>query len=538
MRLLPPFCLALTLAGCASMPADRQAAQSSESRTERWWSHVETLASDEMEGREAGTEGYRRAAQYVAGRLAQYGLEPAGSEGWYQMVTLEEQAVDLARTSAALVRDGETVPLDVPGDIIVDRGVGPRPDRVEAPLVFVGYGLHLPEAGHDDLAGVDLQGKIAVFIGGGPNSVPATLKSHARADRARLLAARGAVGGIEVTAPGEVEVPWGRIAEMAGGTGMYFADGQLRSVPGSWFAARFNPGETEKLFARSGRSFADIAALAAASRPLPAFPLNQTLRAAVATRRTPVSAANVVGRLPGSDPTLAAEHVVLSAHLDGLGIAEGASGDRIRNGALDNAAGVATLLDVAERFARDGVRPKRSILFLFVTAEEKGLLGSRFFARRPSVPRESIVANLNYDMALPIFPLRSVILLGADESSLGATGQAVSRETGLPLVPDPAPNRNSFIRSDQYSFIEQGIPAVAFKFGFLPGSREAEIERAWRATHYHSPTDDTVSTPIEREDTIRLNDFMAAMALRIANAPDRPHWNPDSFFRRFAEGAN
>ena len=172
-------------------------------------------------------------------------------------------------------------------------------------------------------------------------------------------------------------------------------------------------------------------------------------------------------------------------------------------------------------------------MFVFVTAEERGLLGARWFAARPTVPRASIVADLNYDMALPLFPLTGVTVLGADESSLGADARAAGEALGLPVMPDPFPERDSFIRSDQYAFIEAGIPALAFKFGFRPDTPEAELERDWRARIYHSPQDD-LSQTVFREDEIRLHDFIAAIALRVANADARPRWNADSFFRRFA----
>lgn len=241
---------------------------------------------------------------------------------------------------------------------------------------------------------------------------------------------------------------------------------------------------------------------------------------------------NVIARLPGGD--LAAEHVVLTAHLDGLGADASGDGDRIRNGALDNAAGVAALLDIAAELKRRGERPRRSILFVIVTGEEAGMLGSRWFVRRPVVPRESIVANLNYDMALPLYPLRSVGVVGMEESSLGDVARAVGATMGLAVTPDPVPERHSILRSDLYAFIEAGIPAIGFKFGFVPGSPEARIEAEWRATVYHGPADDT-SQAVFPEDEIRLHDFIAAIALRIANAGERPRWNDDSVFRRFAE---
>lgn len=504
-------------------------------RAATWWGHVETLAADGMAGRAAGTEGHERASDYVAARLAGYGLEPAGEGGsWFQTVTLEERVILPAGTRAALVTGGASTPLNVPGDIFFRISGGPPPERVDAPLVFIGYGLHLPEAGHDDFAGVDLRGRIAVVVqGAGPTNLPGALKSHARAERARLLAEGGAVGVILLNTLGPSEQPWSSLSRLGEAPGMYPAAAAVRSLRAPFLTAYFNPAEADKLFAGSGRRFADISAAAAASRPIPGFALGPRLAATIATESRTTTSRNVAGLLRGRDPRLAGEHVVLTAHLDGLGIGMPVNGDTIYNGALDNAAGVGALLDIAEQFRRQRVRPRRSILFVAVTAEERGLLGSRWFARAPTVPRASIVANLNYDMALPLFPLTSVVVLGAEESSLGSDAGAVGADMGLPVLPDPFPERNSFVRSDQYSFIESGIPALAFKFGFRAGTPEAETEQAWRATRYHSPSDD-LGQNVFREDEIRLHDFIAALALRIANAEARPRWNEDSFFRRFA----
>ncbi|MFN3945068.1 MAG: M28 family metallopeptidase [Allosphingosinicella sp.] len=527
--------LSLILSACAAGPAPQPPLPIQE-RAAAWWRHVEILAADDMEGRRAGTPGYDRAAAYVVEQFRRIGLEPAGSDGFLQQVELEEQVIDNARSSAALVADGGATPLRLPADMIVAARTGPRAARTEAPLVFVGYGLHIPEAGHDDFAGIDLTGKIAVAVSGGPTEISGALKSHARADRARLLAQRGAAGLITISTPSAQESPWESAMARASQPALYFGDRALRDVPDGFFTASFNPAEGEKLFARSGRAFAEVAALADASAPVPSFALNQQLRAEVAAERRRLTSPNIVARLPGSDRRLAQEHVVLTAHLDGLGVGEPVNGDAIHNGALDNADGVAALIGIAERMRREGLRPRRSILFLIVTAEESGLLGARYFSRRPTVPRAGLVANLNYDMGLPIFPLTSVIALGAEQSSLGRDAAAVGGTMGLPLAPDPFPDRNSFIRSDQYAFIEQGVPALAFKFGFAAGTPEAELERAWRATHYHRPSDDVASTPVHAEDAVRLHDFIGGLALRVADAPERPRWNEDSFFRRFAAG--
>lgn len=517
----------LLLAACAPVPIEQRVAS--------WWADVERLSGDEMEGRAAGTDAYRRAADYVAGRFAGLGLEPAGDEGFFQTVALEERTVVPDGTSATLVVDGAAMPLAIPGDLYFRIRGGPPPATVDAPLVFIGYGLHIPEAGHDDFAGVNIRGKIAVVVSGGPAEISGALKSYARDQRARLLVERGAVGLISLSTPGQAEGDWGRQAPIySTQPGAYFADPEMQE-PGPLLGITWNPAAADRLFARSGHSFTDIAAAADASRPVAGFALNQSLRATVATRASRITAPNIVARLPGRDPRLAAEHVVLSAHLDGLGVSTGTApgADAINNGTLDNAAGVGALIDIAAQLRRQRP-PRRSILFVVVTGEEKGLLGSRYFARRPTVPRASIVADLNYDMALPLFPLTSVIALGAEESSLGADARAVGAVMGLPLAPDPFPNRNSFIRSDQYSFIEAGIPSLAFKFGFAAGTPEAELERAWRASRYHAPSDD-LTQPVMREDEIRLHDFIAALAVRIANAGTRPRWNDDSFFRRFVQ---
>ncbi len=512
--------LAFALAACAptlstvpiASPADRAA---------RWQAHVEALASDSMEGRAAGTPGHERAAAYVANEMRHLGLRPAGTNFYLQPIAFTEQRTDYSASSLSL----SGTPVATPGTAVIS----PRyelPASFDAPLVFVGYGLHMPSAGHDDFAGVDLRGKIAVFVSGGPAEVSGTLKAHARAQRNTWLAQRGAVGAISLTTPGQSESPWESTVRNAAQPGMLFADSGIRDEP-PFVSLSWNAAEAERLFAGSPRTFAQVAADADASQPLRSFPLATRLSGRLAATSRTVSSPNVVARLPGSDPALADEHIVMTAHLDGLGIGRPVDGDSIYNGALDNAAGVAALIDIATELRRQ--RPRRSILFVFVTAEEKGLLGSRYFARRPTVARNSIVANLNYDMALPLFPLRSVTVLGAEESSIGADAQAVGASMGLPLAPDPFPNRNSFIRSDQYGFIEQGIPAVAFKFGFAASTPEAELERAFRANRYHAPSDD-MSTPIVRDDEIRLHDFIAALAMRIANAPGRPRWNAGSPF--------
>ncbi len=516
MRRAVLLALALTFAS----PALAQTAPSEAERATRWQEQVAILSSDEMEGRAAGTPGHMRAIEHIVGELRRLGLEPAGTEGFLQPIRFIEQRFDPAASTATLVAGGNGQAVALPAMATVQAG-RPIPERVDAPLVFTGFGLHIPDAGHDDLAGLDLTGKIVVYASGRPQGLPANAVSSALATRLRTYAERGAVGAIALGGPTATPEAWARATATAR-PGIYAADQATPFLDMAW-----NPAENERLFAGSGASFAGLLAVARAGQPLPRIEIDARLTGTFAATRSAIVTPNVVARLPGSDPALRDEYIVMTAHTDGYGIGEPVNGDAIYNGALDNAAGTAALIDIAEQLKAQ--RPRRSILFAFVTAEEKGLLGSRYFVRNPTVPREAIVANLNYDMALPLYPLTSVTVLGAEESSIGRDAQAVGTAMNLPLAPDPFPERNSFIRSDQFAFIEAGIPAVAFKFGFAAGTPEAETERAFRAERYHQPSDD-MTTRIFSEDEIRLHDFIAALALRIANAEGRPAWNEGSRF--------
>lgn len=498
----------------------------------RWWGHVAALAGDDKEGRLTGSPGFDRAAAYVIAQLRALGLAPAGSDGFFQPVELIEQRFDYAASSAALTRNGVTTPLATPAQLYL-RASYPMPATVAAPLVFAGYGLSLPEAGYDDLAGLDVRGKVVVWISAaGPKAIPGALKSDARSSLARLLAERGAVGMIAVTTPRLTEIPWERQVRLASQRYMFLADPALREVPAPFMAGNFDPAQAELLFAGSPHTFAELAALADAAQPLPKFDLPARFGAKIATVSQPVHGRNILARLPGRDPTLSAENVILSAHLDGLGVGEPIQGDAIYNGAFDNAVGVATVIEVARALKRSP--PRRSVLFAIVTAEEKGLLGSRYFAARPSVPRASLVADVNLDMPLPIFALTSVTPIGFEQSTLGDNARRVSAATNLPLVPDPLPDRNAFIRSDQYSFIRQGIPSLFIKYGFAVGTPEETVEKAWRANRYHSPQDD-LAQPVMKAEAIKLNDYVAALVRDIADDPQRPTWRPDSYFARFAK---
>lgn len=499
-------------------------------RGKSWWADITVLAGDETQGRLPGSPGYDLAAKYVIERFKAIGLRPAGDAGSFvQEIAFQSQTIDHAASSAALVDgDGRRTTVVMGEDLLVGPGGGVAPTQVDAPLVFIGYGLSLP--GYDDLAGVNLKGKIAVVISGGPGDLPGPMKSANRAARVQALRDAGAVGLINLVTPAQVEIPWDRRTLLASQSGMYLADAALRSAPDGFLAATFDPAQSERLFARSGRSFADIAALADASKPVPGLDLGLRLFASIASSRQQLTSYNLVARLDGGDKHLRDEFVVVSAHLDHVGVGAPIAGDRIYNGAMDDASGVASVLDIAKRL-RGGKRPKRSTLFLIVTAEEKGLLGSRYFAQAPTVPKAAIVANLNLDMPLPLWPLKLVLVQGDQESSLGAVARDVAARQRLALTPDPLPERNSFTRTDQFSFVEAGIPALAFKFGFVKGTPEFAIEHDWRATRYHAPSDDLAQPGVLPDEAVRLDDFVAGIARQVADTSRRPTWLDSSVFK-------
>ncbi len=502
-----------------------------------WWQTVEVLADDRFQGRETGSAGERAAQDYMVRQLRALGIRAAGTQGYFEPVPLETRSIDESRSSITLVRDGHDLPLTLGEEAFFSTRVALAPS-IEAPLVFVGYGLSVPERGYDDLAGLDLKGKIAVMLQGSPADMPSALAAHyqSAAERWKALRAAGAVGILAIPNPASMDIPWSRMALNRTHPSMTLRGPEFDDTPGERFLAVFNPAHAQLLFDGSGHTFAELAALAKERAPLPRFALQGALRATASISEAPLDSRDVVATVRGSDPKLRDEVVVLSAHLDHLGIGQPIHGDRIYHGVMDNGSGSAMLLDVARSLVRGHVRTKRSIMLVWVTGEEKGLLGSRYFATHPPVPRRRIVADLNTDMFLPIVPLKVLTVYGLDESDLGDDVKAVAARLGVRVQPDPEPLRNSFIRSDQYSFIRLGIPSLAMKVGFTPGSPEATIFKSWLTERYHAPADD-VHQPVDLAAAAGYEEVMRALAISVADAPNRPAWKPDSFFRRFAAPA-
>jgi hypothetical protein len=492
----------------------------------RWWSYVEFLANPSLEGRNTGSEGHRKAAQFVAAQFERDGLKPAGIQGYIQPVKFDTLQLDEAASSLALIKAGKTTVITLGDEAII--GARSYPElNTEAPLVFAGHGLRIPESNYDDFAGLETKGRIAVYLAGAPPNVSAALASHyqSAAERAKTLKAAGIIGTISIANPKHMDIPWSRIAANRGQMTMQLAAPGMNDSGGMRIAVSWNPAKADILFAGTGHTIDEIVALAEAGKDLPRFPIDARLKATAAVKHGEVESQNIAAIYPGTAPGLKDEYIVVSAHVDHLGPGF--------NGAMDNASGVATVLDTADYLKETHAQTKRSILFVIVTGEEKGLLGSKFYAANPTVPAKSIVADINTDMFLPLYPLRRLTVYGLDESTLGDDVRAVAKNANVDVQLDPDPERNSFIRSDQYSFILQGIPALAMKDGYAKGSPEEKTFKTWLTERYHSKTDD-LSQPVDKQAAAQFDQLVAHLLERVANADKRPEWKSTSFFKRYA----
>ncbi len=502
-----------------------------------WWSHVQYLADDKLEGRRAGTPGYEKAVAYVEEQFRQAGLKPAGTVGYQQPVSITPYRIDDKKSSASIARDGTSTTFTIGKELSISQDS--KPD-VSAPLVFIGYGLQVPRKHMDDYTGVNLQGKIAVFFNAPPERLQGPQRAYARGADQRWKALRrtGALGIISLALPrfipGQEKMTPEQIAkaqpQSAGGQRVTFTDPQMSSLTGIAFNGNIANAEGgEKLFNGSGHAYAELLVLAKAGKPLPQFTIPGTFSAhAVVDREKPVSASNVIGLLEGSDSKLKKEYVIVSAHLDHLGIGREIEGDKLYNGAMDNASGIASLIECAKLLTAQP-HPKRSVLFIALMGEELGELGSEYFAKHPTVPQAQIAADLNMDMYLPLFPLRFLEVQGLAESTLGNDARAVCQLNDVEVQFDKQPDENRFVRSDQVNFVKVGIPALAFKFGWVPDSPEQKTFNDWVKTRYHKPSDD-LDQPVDKIAAAQFTVILAQLTTRVANESPRPAWYPESSF--------
>ena len=537
------------LSACAAQQfsgADRASAEAAmkQVRPQAIRARMRFLTDALLEGRGTGTRGYQIAAQYVASEMEAMGLEPAGVNGtWFQPVKFRGSRLAAAQSSFALLRDGKAQLLK-DGDDYATSGTVSFPDiSVEAPVVFVGFGVTAPEQKYDDYAGVDTKGKIIAVLYGAPARFASTERAYYSSGvvKAANAVAHGAVGMLSIMSPEDMKrYPWGWIVP------------QIRSGALRWLDDKGNPHDVfpqlkagalmsasgaEALFAGAPKTLEQAFAAAKASQPQ-GFPLAVTAKVHTVSEHSTVESSNILGALRGSDPRLRNTYVVYTAHVDHLGHCPPADGDDICHGAFDNASGVAALLEVARAFTSLPHPPRRSVLFAFVTGEEKGLLGSDYFANNPTVPRQDIVANVNIDSAPGLlYPLKDVVALGAEHSSLNTDVQQAAGMLGYQLSPDPMPEEVFFIRSDQYSFVRQGIPAVNVTDGLQssdPKLNGENIVKTWMTTLYHTPKDN-MNQPFYYDSAAQCARLNFLIGYDVAEQEQAPAWNRNDFFaRKFA----
>jgi hypothetical protein len=498
--------------------------------------HLAYLADDAREGRMAGEKGHLEAARYVADQFARMGLEPGGDDGWFQQVPLISYRLDEESTTLIAHRDGEDTALQYKEDYTMSGDAVRESSQVRAAAVYVGFGVHAPELGYSDYEGIDVEGKIVVMFGNAPGAFPHNERAFYSSGRTKSdeAVARGAVGIISLRDKRSEEYfPWERVKAQAGTRpGMAWvtlggepADYNPELVGGAYISVP----TAQALFEGTPISFDDAREATEASMPA-STPLGFEVTLARKSTHEVITSPNVVGIARGSDPELADEYIVYSAHLDHNGIGAPVDGDAIYNGAYDNAMGSALLIETARAFSESPAR--RSILLIAVTAEERGLLGSDYFAHYPTVPTDAMVANVNLDMPLFLYPVADIIAFGSEHSSLEATvADAISAE-GFTLTPDPMPEENLFRRSDQYSFVRRGVPAAYLKPGFTstdPTIDGKAVQNAHRKQHYHQPSDD-LSRPVDWDSAVRFARANARIGYAIAEEDARPTWNEGDFF--------
>jgi len=508
--------------------------------------HIRFLSDGLLQGRAPGTAGYDVAARYVATELEGMGLHPGVNGNWYQEVPFEKAVTDAAASSLVLSMNGGDQKLVDAKDYVLNawfaspaakRGTKAESD-VNAPLAFVGFGVTAPDQKYDDFAGIDVRGKIVVRISGAPASFPSTERAYYSDNvvKAKNALAHGAVGVIDISLPEDWKrYPWEWLVPQFQMGEMHWLD--RGGVPHDFFPGLRGVGfmseqGAQKIFAGSPKSLDQVFDTARQSKPQ-AFALPGRAHIHTVATQTAIQSANIVAELKGSDPSLREQYVVYTAHVDHLGICPAVEGDDVCHGALDNASGTSTLLEIARAYANLPKAPRRSVLFVFVTGEEMGLLGSDYFAHYPTVPLKSIVANVNMDGAPgEFYAMKDIVPLGAEHSTLGNDVAEAGKALGYGIGEDPMPEENGFIRSDQYSFVLQGVPAVNVTDGVHPTDPSIDglaVQKKWLVTRYHTPLD-SMDQPMDFEAMAKGAVLNFLIGYRVAQNDATPEWHKGDFF--------
>ncbi len=493
------------------------------------------LADDKLKGRQPGTEGYQMAADYVISRMKAYGVQPAGESGsWLQQVKLRKAFVGPA-PEVILTKGTSGSILAYGKDVTLTPNPAETACNVNAPVVFVGCGITNAEQNYDDYKGIDVKGKAVLIFRGAPKSFPSSVASHSM-DMVTLQKNAAAHGAVAVLFA--LSDSTRRMVNNTGRPSYSVLDGQGKvAVSGSFYSTQIkmvaNLSYTmSKQLLKGGGKEIDATVSALKNGTVQSAELGYLLKGKYSSTWQDVNSFNVVGKVTGSDAKLKNECVVHSAHLDHLGIGRPVEGDSLYNGAHDNASGVASMLQIANIYSHVKVKPKRSVLFVAVTGEELGELGSGYFALRPTVPVKNIVADVNTDMPTIIAPLLSVTALGAEHSSLAKVVDEAAAYMDLTVEPDPEPKENRFVRSDQYSFVKQGIPALHIKYGSRTPDGKNNLNETvaiWRAKYYHKPQDD-INGMFDFDAGAKYARLNFLIGYLVANNPVRPEWNKGDIF--------
>jgi hypothetical protein len=508
--------------------------------------HMAFLADDLLEGRGTGTRGYQLAANYVRAQFEEMGLKPAGVGGSY-FQNVRFRRIELLRDKSSLVvkpKNGSTRTLTIEKDYVMGGNPLSADTTAEGQVVFVGFGVSAPEFKYDDYEGIDVRGKIVAALYGAPPKMPSAPGAHfsSTEQKLRMAAEHGAIGYISIWAgKTEQRTPFSEYVRFTRGPALRWLDekgvpdGAEPSIRG---AVRISSSTAALLFEGAPKSWKDALQAAENSQPQ-ALPLTTSVAMHIVSRYSEAESSNVAAILPGSDPQLKNEYVSFTAHLDHLGIGDPVKGDSIYNGAADNASGTSALLEMARAFSELHPAPRRSLLFIAVTGEEEGLLGSDYYAQNPTVPITQIVANINMDEVSFLYDFKDIVPLGGEHSSLGAVADDVARHMGLTVSPDPLPEEVYFVRSDQYSFILQGVPALYIEEGLQtvnPHLDGKKMQFDWEVQRYHQPSDD-INQPLDFNATVKCTRVDLAVGYEVAQQTERPHWNAGDFFNKFTKPA-
>ena len=537
--LKPTLILCLCARAFAQAPSSAEQSAMNAIRPDGIRAHMRFLSDSLLQGRGTGTTSYEIAARYVATQLEASGLHPAGLNGtWYQPVPLRKSVADDGKSSLLLLtKAGEQtlVPLK---DYVFYGDLNRTDTSLEAPMVFVGFGVTAPEHSYDDYAGADVKGKIVVVLDGAPAKFPSTVRAY-YSDfnvKAKNAVAHGAVGFVDLMTPEDQKrYAWDWLMPQIQMGSMQWLEkdgGPHNGFPELRGGALLSQSGAEKLFARASKTLDQVFETAKASQPQ-SFALSVTARIHSISTHTSADSPNIVGELVGSDLALRNQYVVYTAHVDHLGICPPVNGDNVCHGALDNASGTASLLEIARAFASLPQAPRRSVLFVFVTGEEMGLLGSDYFAYFPTVPRSAIAANINIDGAPGLFyAMKDLIVLGVEHSSLEQQVESAAKRIGYSLSPDPMPEENFFIRSDQYSFVQQGVPAVDVTDGIQaidPRIDGLKLQKEWMVTKYHTPLDN-MDQVLDYASGAKAAGVNFLVGYEVAQQDAVPTWNKGDFF--------